>query len=96
MKCCHTSPKNAYSVSKFGLEALTQILAQELSEFNIRVNSVNPGGTRTDMRAAAMPGEDPDTLPTPHDIAPVFVYLASDESIGETGKEFNARDWIEK
>ena len=86
----------AYSVSKFGLEALTQILAQELSEFNIRVNSVNPGGTRTDMRAAAMPGEDPDTLPTPHDIAPVFVYLASDESIGETGKEFNARDWIEK
>jgi len=86
----------AYSVSKFGLEALTQILAQELSEFNIRVNSVNPGGTRTDMRAAAMPGEDPNTLPTPHDIAPVFVYLASDESIGETGKEFNARDWIEK
>ena len=48
------------------------------------------------MRAAAMPGEDPYTLPTPHDIAPVFVYLASDESIGETGKEFNARDWIEK
>jgi len=86
----------AYSVSKFGLEALTQILAQELSEFNIRVNSVNPGGTRTDMRAAAMPGEDPNTLPTPHDIAPVFVYLASDESIGETGKEFNARDWIKK
>jgi len=86
----------AYSVSKFGLEALTQILAQELSEFNIRVNSVNPGGTRTDMRSAAVPGEDPDTLPTPHDIAPVFVYLASDESIGETGKEFNARDWIEK
>ena len=86
----------AYSVSKFGLEALTQILAQELLEFNIRVNSVNPGGTRTDMRASAVPGEDPDTLPTPHDIAPVFVYLASDESIGETGKEFNARDWIEK
>lgn len=86
----------AYSVSKFGLEALTQILAQELLEFNIRVNSVNPGGTRTDMRASAVPGEDPNTLPTPHDIAPVFVYLASDESIGETGKEFNARDWIEK
>ncbi len=84
----------AYSVSKFGIEALTQILSQELEEFNIRVNSVNPGGTRTDMRAAAVPGEDPMTLPTPSDIAPVFVYLASDESIGETGKEFNARDWI--
>jgi len=84
----------AYSVSKFGLEALTQILAQELAEFNIRVNSVNPGGTRTDMRAAAVPDENPDTLPTPNDIAPIFVYLASNDSIGETGKEFNARDWI--
>ena len=86
----------AYSVSKFGIEALTQILSQELEEFNIRVNSVNPGGTITGMRAAAVPDEDPMTLPTPLDIAPVFVYLASDESIGETGKEFNARDWIKK
>ncbi len=86
----------AYSVSKFGIEALTQILAQELEEYNIRVNSVNPGGTRTDMRAAAVPGEDPMTLPTPLDIAPVFVYLASDESIGETGKEYNARDWMKE
>ena len=86
----------AYSASKFGLEALTQILAQELEEFNIRVNSVNPGGTRTGMRAGAYPDEDPMTLPTPLDISPVFVYLASDESKGETGKEFNARDWIKK
>jgi len=86
----------AYSASKFGLEALTQILAQELKEYNIRVNSVNPGGTRTDMRAGAYPNEDPLTLPTPLDIAPVFVYLASDESIGDTGKEFNARDWIKE
>lgn len=84
----------AYSVSKFGIEALTQILSQELEEFNIRANSVNPGGTRTDMRAEALPGEDPMTLPTPSDIAPLFVYLASDESIGETGNEYNARDWI--
>ena len=84
----------AYSASKFGLEALTQILSQELEEFNIRANSVNPGGTRTDMRASAYPDEDPLTLPTPLDISPVFVYLASDESIGVTGKEFNAREWI--
>lgn len=86
----------AYSASKFGLEALTQILAQELEEYNIRVNSVNPGGTRTDMRAGAYPDEDPKILPTPLDIAPVFLYLASDESIGETNKAFNARDWIKK
>lgn len=84
----------AYSASKFGVEALTQILAQELEPDNVRVNSVNPGGTRTDMRAGAYPDEDPNTLPTPLDISPVFVYLASDESIGETGKEFEAREWI--
>lgn len=86
----------AYSASKFGVEALTQILAQEMEQYNVRVNSVNPGGTRTDMRAGAYPEEDPDTLPTPLDISPVFVYLASDESIGENGKEFDARDWVEK
>ncbi len=84
----------AYSVSKFGIEALTQILSQELSEYNIRVNSVNPGGTRTEMRAHAYPNEDPNTLPSPEDISPVFVYLASDESKLETNTEFNARDWI--
>jgi NAD(P)-dependent dehydrogenase (short-subunit alcohol dehydrogenase family) len=84
----------AYAASKFGLEALTQVLADELSESGPRVNSVNPGGTRTDMRADAYPEEDPMSLPSPEDISPVFVYLASDDSIGVTGKEFNARDWI--
>lgn len=86
----------AYAASKFGLEGLTQVLADELVSANVRVNSVNPGGTRTEMRAEAYPDEDPMTLPTPDDIVPVFLYLASDESIGVTGKEFNARDWIGK
>ena len=84
----------AYAASKFGLEALTQVLADELGETGPRVNSVNPGGTRTDMRAGAYPEEDPMTLPSPEEISPVFVYLASDDSIGVTGREFNARDWI--
>ena len=86
----------AYAASKFGLEGLTQVLADELRSHNVRVNSVNPGGTRTAMRAKAYPQEDPMTLPSPKDITPVFLYLASDESIGVTGKEFNARDWIGK
>ncbi|MGE5446237.1 MAG: SDR family NAD(P)-dependent oxidoreductase [Ignavibacteriales bacterium] len=86
----------AYSASKFGLEGLTQVLADELRSRNMRVNSVNPGGTRTSMRANAYPQEDPLTLPSPEDITPVFLYLASDESIGVTGREFNARDWIGK
>ncbi len=86
----------AYAASKFGLEGLTQVLADELRSSNVRVNSVNPGGTRTDMRAKAYPDEDPMTLPTPEDIVPIFLYLASDESVGVTGKEFDARDWINK
>lgn len=84
----------AYSASKFGLEGLTQILADEL-DGKIRVNSVNPGGTSTEMRASAYPEEDPSTIPSPEDISPIFVYLASDESTNENGKEFNARDYIE-
>lgn len=84
----------AYAASKFGVEALTQVLAHETDSTGVRVNSVNPGGTRTDMRADAYPDEDPMTLPTPEDISPVFIYLASDESIGVSGKEFDAREWI--
>lgn len=85
-----------YAVSKFGLEGFTQVLAEELRPHGIRVNSVNPGGTRTEMRASAYPDEDPLTLPTPEDIAPVFVYLASDDSKDMTGLAYDARDYIKK
>jgi NAD(P)-dependent dehydrogenase (short-subunit alcohol dehydrogenase family) len=84
----------AYAASKFALEGLTQVLAVELLPFHIRVNAVNPGGTRTGMRAAAYPEEDPLTLPTPEQITPVFVYLASDESREVTGKSLEARDFL--
>lgn len=83
----------AYCVSKFGVEGLTQVLAEELRERQIRVNAVNPGGTRTAMRAAAYPYEDPATLSTPDDVAPIFVFLASKESDGVTGRSFDARGW---
>jgi NAD(P)-dependent dehydrogenase (short-subunit alcohol dehydrogenase family) len=66
----------AYSVSKFATEGLMQILADETeSQDRIKVMSVNPGGTRTNMRAAAFPAEDPGTLPTPEEIAPAYLYL---------------------
>ena len=83
-----------YAVSKFGLEGFTQTLAAELQDTGVRVNSVNPGATRTPMRAAAVPAEDPRTLPTPEDIAEVFVVLASPESAGLTGRALNARDYF--
>ena len=82
-----------YAVSKFGVEGLTQAWADELEAEGIRVNAVNPGGTRTQMRAAGYPQEDPLTLPTPEEIAPVFVWLArADTQI--TGESLDARDWI--
>jgi NAD(P)-dependent dehydrogenase (short-subunit alcohol dehydrogenase family) len=82
----------AYAASKFGVEGFTQVLAEEVKDYNIRVNAVNPGGTRTEMRAQAYPEEDPLTLPTPDEITGVFVYLASGESQGVTGKSFDARE----
>jgi NAD(P)-dependent dehydrogenase (short-subunit alcohol dehydrogenase family) len=83
----------AYSVSKFGLEGLTQILAAELKERGIRVNAVDPGGMRTEMRAAAYPEEDPMTRITPEENTDVFLYLASDESTEVTGERFKAQEF---
>ena len=83
----------AYSVSKFGLEGLTQILAAELEERGIYVNSVDPGGMRTEMRAVAYPGEDPMTRITPEENTDVFLYLASEESKGVTGERFKAQEF---
>ena len=65
----------AYAVSKFGLEGLSQIVADEHD--NMRVNALNPGRTRTAMRKLAYPGEDPMNLKVPDDVAGLFVDLAA-------------------
>ena len=83
----------AYSVSKFGMEGLTQILAAELRDRGIRVNSVDPGGMRTGMRALAYPDEDPTTRITPEENTAVFLYLASNESRDITGERFKAQEF---
>ena len=85
----------AYAVSKFGVEGFTQVLASELGPEGVRVNAVNPGATRTGMRAAAYPEEDPMTLPTPEQVAEVFVYLASDASSELNGQTLEARDYFQ-
>jgi NAD(P)-dependent dehydrogenase (short-subunit alcohol dehydrogenase family) len=86
----------AYAVSKAGMECFTQLLAEEVKSAGIRVNAVNPAATRTQMRAAAYPAEDPTTLPLPDSIVPIFVHLAADLSKGVTGQSLNARDWLGK
>lgn len=67
----------AYAVTKAAVEALARVWASELENTNVRLNLLNPGATRTGMRAAAFPGEDPESLKTPEDIAGRFVELAS-------------------
>jgi NAD(P)-dependent dehydrogenase (short-subunit alcohol dehydrogenase family) len=86
----------AYAVSKAALEGFTQVLADEVKGAGIRVNSVNPAATRTQMRAQAYPDEDPMTLPTAESIMPIFLYLASDESAAVSGQALNAREWVGK
>jgi NAD(P)-dependent dehydrogenase (short-subunit alcohol dehydrogenase family) len=66
----------AYAVSKAAVEAMVRSYAGESRNSNMRINLLNPGATRTGMRAAAFPGEDPMTLKTPEDIAPAFLKLA--------------------
>lgn len=83
----------AYAVSKFALEGLSQLLADELDDerHNIRVNSLNPGATRTNMRAHAYPAENPANNPTPEEIMPAFLYLMGRDSHSVTGQQLNAQ-----
>lgn len=68
-----------------------QVLAEEYKQSNLRVNCINPGGTRTQMRASAFPQENPLTLKTPADIMPIYVYLMGDDSQGKSGISFDAQ-----
>ena len=82
----------AYAVSKFANEGLMQVLADEMDGICPgRANSVNPGATRTDMRAQAYPGENPAGNPTPEDIMPVYLYLMGPDSVGVNGQAFDAQ-----
>ncbi|MCQ4316401.1 YciK family oxidoreductase [Stutzerimonas zhaodongensis] len=81
-----------YAVSKFATEGLMQVLADELEDTGtVRCNSINPGATRTDMRAKAYPGENPNVNPLPSDIMPLYLYLMGPDSIGTNGKALDAQ-----
>ncbi len=81
----------AYSVSKFGTEALSQILADENRHTPLRVNCINPGPVRTKMRLAAYPAEDRDALKRPEDIMASYVYLLGPDSQGVTGESIDVQ-----
>lgn len=80
----------AYGASKAAVENLMQVLADELAtEGRVRVNSVNPGRCRTEMRAQAYPAEDAEQLPDPDSLAPGFVYLLSAFAATLHGRQFD-------
>jgi NAD(P)-dependent dehydrogenase (short-subunit alcohol dehydrogenase family) len=66
----------AYAASKAALETMVRIYAAEVERFGVKVNLLDPGPVRSLMRAQAFPGEDPDSLPAPEDVAPWFLELA--------------------
>jgi NAD(P)-dependent dehydrogenase (short-subunit alcohol dehydrogenase family) len=82
----------AYAASKFAVEGLMQVLADELDTAQrIRVNSINPGKVRSSMRAKAFPGEDVTTLPTPEAVLAPFLYLLGRDSSDITGRRYAAQ-----
>jgi len=81
----------AYSVSKFGIEALTQILAAETKHVPVRVNCVNPGPTRTDLRLQAYPAEDKSASKPPDEVLRPFLFLLGPDSRDVTGKSLDSQ-----
>ena len=71
------------------MELDTSFVLEGVARF--RVNAFNPGGMRTSMRASAFPGEDPDTLPRPEDVAPSVVWLLSPASAPHNGQSLDVR-----
>ncbi len=81
----------AYAVSKFAIEGLSQVLADEHRHSKLRVNCINPGATHTKMRLEAYPGEDRELLKRPGEILATYIYLLGPDSIGVTGQSLNAQ-----
>lgn len=82
--------RGLYGASKAALEVIARTYAAETASTPIKVNLFSPGPTRTRMRAAVMPGEDPMTLPTPEQVAETLVPLCL-PSFQESGKIYNYR-----
>ncbi|MEM0912625.1 MAG: YciK family oxidoreductase [Pseudomonadota bacterium] len=80
-----------YAVSKFATEGMMQTLADEYKNSSIRFNCINPGGTRTSMRAKAFPAEDASKLKTAEQIMTTYIYLMADISRGVNGESLDCQ-----
>ena len=82
----------AYSISKFAVEGMAQVLSQELESTSaVRVNIIDPGKVRTSMRRAAYPSEAAESLPTPESLTAPYLALLGPASRGVTGRRFRAQ-----
>ena len=83
----------AYSISKFATEAMMQIFSEELQNTSsVRVNCINPGAVRTNMRESAYPAENPETNPSADKIMKPYLYLMSDVSKEINGQSIDAQE----
>jgi NAD(P)-dependent dehydrogenase (short-subunit alcohol dehydrogenase family) len=85
----------AYGVSKFAVEGLTQIWADEVSETGVRVNMVDPGEMNTSMHSLAIPDCDYEVA-EPEDVVDVFIYLASNAAKAVNGQRFRAQEFVKE
>ena len=82
----------AYSISKFAVEGMTQVLAHETEgNTHVRVNILDPGKVRTAMRRQAYPSEAQETLPAPESLTAPYIALLGPASRGITGQRFEAQ-----
>jgi NAD(P)-dependent dehydrogenase (short-subunit alcohol dehydrogenase family) len=80
-----------YAISKFATQGMMEVLADEYENSSMRFNCLNPGGTRTAMRASAFPAEDASLLKTPSDIMSYYLYLMDGELSTERGMTLHAQ-----
>ena len=88
--------RGPYSAAKFGVEGLTQVMSLENSEHNIRVNALDPGGIVATEAIRKIPGNKGKQMLSPEVVRACAIYLASDESVGVTGRSFVASQWNEQ
>lgn len=81
----------SYCISKIASDGMMRLFADEYENSNVRFNAINPGATRTNLRAKAYPAEAPESLKSPQDIMPIYEYLMSDISCDSNGNIYIAQ-----